>query len=127
MMDLQDRTGSLVPGKDADFAILDGDPFSVYTKILETWVEGERLPHPARHKLAALLRQPRRASAGEALDVGGGRREANVVELPHQIIYGVLQQLVRPFGFRGEFSGEECGKQLCLRDLSLRGAAQLYS
>lgn len=42
MMDLQDRTGSLTPGKDADFAILDGDPFSVYTKILETWVEGER-------------------------------------------------------------------------------------
>ena len=42
MMDLQDRTGSLVAGKDADFAILDGDPFSVYTKILETWVEGER-------------------------------------------------------------------------------------
>lgn len=42
MMDLQDRTGSLVAGRDADFAILDGDPFSVYTKVLETWVEGER-------------------------------------------------------------------------------------
>lgn len=42
MMDIADRTGSLVPGKDADFAILDGDPFSVYTKVLETWVEGER-------------------------------------------------------------------------------------
>ena len=36
----------LLPQDDAavldGFAILDGDPFSVYTKILETWVEGER-------------------------------------------------------------------------------------
>jgi imidazolonepropionase-like amidohydrolase len=43
MLDLADRTGSLVPGKDADFILLDGDPLSVYTKVLETWVEGERV------------------------------------------------------------------------------------
>jgi len=43
MLDLQDRTGSLTPGKDADFVILDGDPLSVYTKVLETWVEGQRV------------------------------------------------------------------------------------
>ena len=43
MLDLGDRTGSLAPGKDADFAILSGDPFSVYTKVLETWVEGKKV------------------------------------------------------------------------------------
>lgn len=42
MLDLDDRVGSLTPGKDADFVILSGDPFSVYTRVLETWVEGER-------------------------------------------------------------------------------------
>lgn len=42
MLDLGDRVGSLTPGKDADFVILSGDPFSVYTRVLETWVEGER-------------------------------------------------------------------------------------
>ena len=42
MLDLDDRIGSLAPGKDADFIVLDGDPFSVYTKVLETWVEGRR-------------------------------------------------------------------------------------
>jgi len=42
MLDLGDRTGSLDAGKDADFVLLDGDPFSVYTKVLETWVEGKR-------------------------------------------------------------------------------------
>ncbi len=43
MLDLDSRIGSLRVGKDADFAILDGDPFSVYTKILETWVEGKKV------------------------------------------------------------------------------------
>ena len=38
--DLQDRIGSLETGKDADFIILSGDPLSVYTKVLQTWVDG---------------------------------------------------------------------------------------
>ncbi|MEM7756225.1 MAG: amidohydrolase family protein [Planctomycetota bacterium] len=42
-MDLSDRVGSLTPGKDADFIILDGDPFSVYTKVEQTWVEGSKV------------------------------------------------------------------------------------
>lgn len=43
MLDLQDRTGSLEAGKDADFIILSGDPLSVYTKVLETWIEGAKV------------------------------------------------------------------------------------
>ena len=43
MLDLQDRVGSLEIGKDADFVLLDGDPFSVYTKVQETWVEGRKV------------------------------------------------------------------------------------
>lgn len=43
MLDLGERVGSLEAGKDADFIVLDGDPFSVYTKVLETWVDGERV------------------------------------------------------------------------------------
>lgn len=43
MLDLKDRTGSLEAGKDADFIVLSGDPLSVYTKVLETYVEGVRV------------------------------------------------------------------------------------
>ena len=43
MMDLDERVGSLEAGKDADFIILSGDPFSVTTKVLQTWVEGEKV------------------------------------------------------------------------------------
>lgn len=43
MLDLQERIGSLEAGKDADFVVLSGDPLSVYTKVLETWVEGQKV------------------------------------------------------------------------------------
>lgn len=43
MLDLGDRIGSLEAGKDADFIVLNGDPFSVYTKVLETYVEGVKV------------------------------------------------------------------------------------
>jgi adenine deaminase len=43
ILDLQDRVGSLEAGKDADFIVLDGDPVSVYTHVLETWVEGKKV------------------------------------------------------------------------------------
>ena len=42
-MRLDARVGSLEVGKDADFMVLDGDPLSTYTHVLETWVEGDRL------------------------------------------------------------------------------------
>jgi imidazolonepropionase-like amidohydrolase len=43
MMRLDDRIGSIEEGKDADLVVLSGDPFSVYTQVLETWIEGERV------------------------------------------------------------------------------------
>lgn len=40
MLDLGKKVGSLEKGKDADFVILSGNPFSVYSVVLQTWVEG---------------------------------------------------------------------------------------
>ena len=43
MLDLDKRVGTLEPGKDADFIVLSGDPLSVYTHVLQTWVEGKKV------------------------------------------------------------------------------------
>ena len=43
MLELEDRVGSLEPGKDADLVVLSGDPLSVYTQVLQTWVDGAKV------------------------------------------------------------------------------------
>jgi len=43
ILDLDTRVGSLEPGKDADFIVLSGDPLSVYTHVLQTWIEGKKV------------------------------------------------------------------------------------
>ncbi len=43
MLDLDKRVGSLETGKDADFIVLSGDPLSVYTHVLQTYIEGKKV------------------------------------------------------------------------------------
>lgn len=43
MLELDSRIGSLETGKDADFIVLSGDPLSVYTLVLQTWVDGAKV------------------------------------------------------------------------------------
>lgn len=40
---LDERIGSLEKGKDADFVVLSGEPFSVYTRVLQTYIDGRRV------------------------------------------------------------------------------------
>jgi imidazolonepropionase-like amidohydrolase len=48
MLHLDDRLGSLEKGKDADFVVLSGSPFSVYTQVLQTYIDGVRVFDRAR-------------------------------------------------------------------------------
>ena len=77
MLDLADRIGSLRAGKDADLVVLDGDPFSVYTKVLQTWVEGRQVfdRDDPEHRLYA---------------VGG--YGAGQAQIPYLCCYGSRQQ-----------------------------------
>lgn len=43
MLGLADRVGSLEPGKDADVIVLSGDPLSVYTHVVQTWIDGTKV------------------------------------------------------------------------------------
>ncbi len=50
MLHLEERIGSLDKGKDADFVVLSGRPFSVYTQVLETYIEGEKMFDRGQHE-----------------------------------------------------------------------------
>lgn len=42
VINIDDRVGSLEPGKDADFVVWSGNPLSQMTKAEQTWVDGRR-------------------------------------------------------------------------------------
>ncbi|MBY0457419.1 MAG: amidohydrolase, partial [Gemmataceae bacterium] len=43
LLHLDHRLGSLEKGKDADFVVLSGAPFSVYTHVRQTWIDGKKV------------------------------------------------------------------------------------
>src|SRR5262249_49444076 len=50
MLHLDHLCGSLENGKDADFVVLSGAPFSVYTQVLQTYIEGECVFDRSKHE-----------------------------------------------------------------------------
>jgi imidazolonepropionase-like amidohydrolase len=41
ILGVADRVGSIAPGKDADFAVLNGPPLSAASSVVATWIDGE--------------------------------------------------------------------------------------
>jgi imidazolonepropionase-like amidohydrolase len=70
VLGVQDRVGALAAGKDADFVVLNGDPFGLHTRVKAVYVEG-KLAHEA--KVAAKAKVVR---AGRVL-TGAGESFAN--------------------------------------------------
>jgi imidazolonepropionase-like amidohydrolase len=75
---IDNRTGSLEVGKDADLAIWNGDPLSAFSRCEETWVDGlrryRRADEPAQHDAIRTNRAMLIAKAiGPASDAQGQR------------------------------------------------------
>src|SRR5690606_27983814 len=66
---LDDRSGSLEPGKDADFIVLSGDPLSVYTHVEQTWVEVRKVFDRSDPKDRLYATGGYGASRGEVFDL----------------------------------------------------------
>lgn len=66
ILGVAERVGSLEPGKDADVVVLNGDPLTITSSVVATWVEGE-LAWRANVKSSAVV-----IEAGE-LYLGDGR------------------------------------------------------
>jgi N-acetylglucosamine-6-phosphate deacetylase len=45
MFGIQQRFGTIAPGKSASFVVTDGDLFAAETKIEQTWIDGTRFPN----------------------------------------------------------------------------------
>jgi imidazolonepropionase-like amidohydrolase len=44
MLGIEDRVGSLEPGKDADIVIWSGDPFDFYSSVEQVFIDGKNIP-----------------------------------------------------------------------------------
>jgi imidazolonepropionase-like amidohydrolase len=71
MLGLEERVGSLEPGKDADLVVFSGDPLSVYTHVEQTWVEGTKVFDRADPE------QRRWATGGYGVYPGGAEHDAD--------------------------------------------------
>jgi imidazolonepropionase-like amidohydrolase len=86
------RVGSLVPGKDADFVVLSGEPLAVGTMVEQTWIDGRRVYARNISSKALAIR------AGTVHDGQGRVFRNGVVLVQDGRIKGVGEDLAIPYG-----------------------------
>jgi len=74
---IDDRVGSLEPGKDADFVIWNGHPLSSFSRAEQTWIEGRKffdveLDAEMRQQIAAERARLIQKALAEQLDGADG-------------------------------------------------------
>lgn len=75
---VQDRVGSIEVGKDADLAIWNGHPLSVYSNVETTFIDGE-IFFDKQRDLAMRAEQARERAELERADAAGSGRRAAIV------------------------------------------------
>ncbi len=94
ILGVDDRVGSLEPGKDADFLVLSGEPFAVGTLVEDTFVDGVQAYHrESKSKVLAIRAQ--RIITCEGLDI-----EQGVILIADGKIKGIGKDMAIPHGAR---------------------------
>ena len=71
---IDDRVGSLEPGKDADFVIWSGNPLSQFTRAEQTWIDGMQFFSLEKDaQLREQVRNERQQLIQAVLGAGGNR------------------------------------------------------
>jgi imidazolonepropionase-like amidohydrolase len=71
LLGVADRVGTLSAGKDADFVVLNGDPFGTHTKVLEVFVDGKSA-YTAKTASKATIVQARSIYTGSGEIISNG-------------------------------------------------------
>jgi imidazolonepropionase-like amidohydrolase len=71
VLGVTDRVGSLAAGKDADFVVLNGDPFGLHTRVKAVYVEGT-LAHEAKAAAKAKVVRAGRVLTGAGETIANG-------------------------------------------------------
>ncbi len=83
LLHLDDRTGSLKAGKDADLVIWSDHPLSIYAKAEATFVDGRRLFDVEEDKrLRRFITEERARLIQKMLDAGGGKGKKPTERMP---------------------------------------------
>lgn len=92
ILGVQNRVGTLAPGKDADFVVLSGAPLAVGTMVEQTWIDGARVFARKGSSQALAIR------AGLVHDGLGRTYRNGVVLMQDGRIKGVGEDLAIPYG-----------------------------
>lgn len=94
ILGVAERTGTLQPGKDADFVVLTGDPLAIGTMVESTWIDGRR--EFARKQAGEVLA----VRCGRILDGTGRVLRDGVIVVQDGKVKAIGEGLSAPLGAR---------------------------
>ena len=100
ILGVEDRVGSLTAGKDADFVVMSGAPFSGSASVLTTWSSGEEAWTSRELETAAVVLEVEELHIGDGETLIPGQiliRDGEIAEVGRRVSHPVGATVVRGF------------------------------